>query len=193
MATVVDTAKQYVGKVSYQFGANNVPGGIADCSSFVQYVYAQHGIQIGRTTNAQLTSGLVTRVSQDQLQPGDLVFFKNTYNSGYTDGVSHVGIYIGNGQFVENNSSKGVTVSNLSDSYYQNHWLTGGRVSGVGTIGGTVTPVSTGLKDKFFDWLGLNEIMKNVGVILLIVLCAIIGIVLFLGAWDIDVMEALPI
>lgn len=127
--SVVDLAKSLVGKVSYKFGAEDVAGGKGDCSSFTQYVYAQNGVEIGRNTNAQWQTG--EKVSLEQIQPGDLVFFKNTYASGYKDGVSHVGIYIGDGEFIHNSSGAGETVvSSLSDSYYAKHYLGARRVTG---------------------------------------------------------------
>jgi cell wall-associated NlpC family hydrolase len=64
-------------------------------------------------------------VSQSDLQPGDLVFFQNTY----TWGLSHVGIYIGNGQFIHaENESTGVVISNLSSSYYASRWYGARRI-----------------------------------------------------------------
>jgi peptidoglycan DL-endopeptidase CwlO len=58
--------------------------------------------------------------SKDDLKPGDLVFFQNTYSAG----LSHNGIYIGNGQFVHAADEKvGVTVSNLGTAYWSGHWF----------------------------------------------------------------------
>ena len=54
--------------------------------------------------------------------------FKNTYNSGYAYGVSHVGIFLGSGKFIHCSSSKGVTISKLTDSYYTKHFLMGRRI-----------------------------------------------------------------
>ena len=65
------------------------PGGGFDCSGLVMYVFAQLGVQLPHYAAAQY--GFGTAVARDQLQPGDLVFF---------DGLSHVGIYIGNGQLL---------------------------------------------------------------------------------------------
>ncbi|HKG25870.1 MAG TPA: NlpC/P60 family protein, partial [Thermomicrobiales bacterium] len=72
---------------------------------------------IGTGTFTQVSAG--RSVSQSALQPGDLVFFQNTY----TWGLSHVGIYIGNGQFIHaENESTGVVISSLSSSYYSSRW-----------------------------------------------------------------------
>lgn len=116
-------------KVRYVFGGNSAKSGSLDCSSFTQYVFKTYGgTGIGRTTSQQRLAGL-GNVSKGDLLPGDLVLFKNTYASGYPEGVSHVGIYIGGGDFIHNSSGKGgVTVNNLSEDYWTKHWLKGRRV-----------------------------------------------------------------
>lgn len=87
------------------------------------------GINIGRDTESQWTDPRGERVSMNNLQSGDLVFFKDTYDSGHTDGVSHVGIYQGNGNFLNVNDS-GYETSNLSNSYWSKHYLGAKRFSG---------------------------------------------------------------
>lgn len=128
---IVDTAKMCLGRVKYVFGANQINSdgsGVADCSSFTQWVFKQNGINIGRNTEAQLSHG--TKVDKRALQPGDLVFFKDTYASNYKDGVSHVGIYIGNNEFIHNSSGAGkVVISKLNSAYYQSHYLTGKHIT----------------------------------------------------------------
>ena len=95
-------ALQYLG-VRYVWGGST-PAGF-DCSGLVMYVYAQLGIQLPHYAADQYLSG--TPVSRGNLQPGDLVFF---------DGLSHVGIYIGNGQMVHApHTGDVVRISNLSD------------------------------------------------------------------------------
>ena len=99
----------------YRFGATG--RGAFDCSSFVQYIYNKNGVGLPRTAAEQYQRG--TPVPKSQLQTGDLVFFKNTYKHG----VSHVGMYVGEGYFVHASSgAHEVTVSRLDGSYYQNHW-----------------------------------------------------------------------
>ena len=113
-------AKQYVG-YPYVYGGST-PSGF-DCSGFVQYVYKQNGYSINRTATAQLADG--TWVSYDDMQPGDIVYF------GYGSTASHVGIYIGNGQFVHaQNSRTGVVISSLSESWYANRYLCAHRIVG---------------------------------------------------------------
>lgn len=85
---IVASAMQYLG-VPYVWGGTS-PSGF-DCSGLVQYVYAQNGISIPRTTYTQINAG--TRISLSELQPGDLVFWGGS-------SPHHVGIYIGDGQYI---------------------------------------------------------------------------------------------
>ena len=117
-AAIIATAKQYIG-VPYVWGGST-PSGF-DCSGFVQYVFARHGITLPRTSRDQYSVG--TWVSKSNLQPGDLVFY-NTSGSG----VSHLGIYIGNGQFIHASSSKGVMISEMSNSYWSARYYGARRI-----------------------------------------------------------------
>lgn len=116
---IIATAKKYIG-VPYLW-AGSTPSGF-DCSGYVQYVFKAHGISLNRTAATQYQHG--TSVSKSNLKPGDLVFFQNTYKAG----ISHVGIYIGDGKFIHASSSKGVTISNLSSSYYVSHYYGARRI-----------------------------------------------------------------
>ncbi|WP_209121664.1 cell wall-binding repeat-containing protein [Alkalihalobacillus sp. BA299] len=116
---VVEIAKQYIG-TPYKWGGTTPRG--FDCSGFSQHVYAQVGITLPRTTDTQYRVG--ETVSRNELQPGDLVFFKNTYRSG----LSHSGIYIGNYQFIHASSSKGISITSLSNSYWAPRWLGAKRI-----------------------------------------------------------------
>lgn len=112
---IADKALSYRG-MPYIFGAESPSSGF-DCSGLVSYVLHQKGLNPPRTSSAQAHYG--TKVSRSNLKPGDLVFFAGTYKRG----VSHVGIYIGNNNFVHAaNPSKGVRVDSLSSSYYANHY-----------------------------------------------------------------------
>jgi peptidoglycan DL-endopeptidase CwlO len=87
--------------------AGSAPGGF-DCSGLVMWAYAQVGVALPHSTYAQWGYGV--SVSRDQLQPGDLVFF---------DGLGHVGIYIGGGQFVHApHTGDVVRISSLDESWY---------------------------------------------------------------------------
>lgn len=116
---LVATAKTCLG-VPYVWGGESMSG--FDCSGLVQYVYQQNGISIPRTCTTQYKVGVY--VNQADLQPGDLVFFQNTY----TTGISHVGIYIGNGEFIHASSSNGVMISKLSNSYWTAHYYGARRI-----------------------------------------------------------------
>ena len=111
---VVRTALSYRG-TPYRMGATG--RGAFDCSGFTMYLFGKEGERLPRTAAEQYNHG--TPVNKSDMQIGDLVFFKNTYKRG----VSHVGVYIGNGHFVHASSgSHQVTVTSLSESYYVNHW-----------------------------------------------------------------------
>lgn len=119
---IVAKAKQYLG-VPYKWGGTT-PSGF-DCSGFVYYVMRSLGINISRTQTVMYAQG--TPVSKSNLQPGDLVFFQNTYKAG----LSHVGIYVGDGQFIHAPSSgKVVSYANLYTDYYIEHYYGAVRYTG---------------------------------------------------------------
>ncbi|GGD95881.1 C40 family peptidase [Paenibacillus nasutitermitis] len=92
-----------------------------DCSGFTMYVFKKLGVSIPHASSSQ--SKLGKKVAKDDLIAGDLVFF-NTNGRG----ISHVGIYVGDGKFAHSSSSKGITISGLSDSYYIKRYVTARRV-----------------------------------------------------------------
>ena len=108
---VVEYAKQFLGR-PYVWGGNG-PNSF-DCSGFTKYVYAHFGYTLNRTASAQLSNGV--SVSRSELQPGDLVFF---YNGRVSTPVSHVGIYVGDGQFIHASTN---TYAVQYDSLYSNHY-----------------------------------------------------------------------
>ena len=119
---VAATAKKYIG-CAYIFGGTS-PSGF-DCSGFVQYIYKLYGYSLYHTADVQLNNGY--SVSRSELRPGDLVFFANTYNTSAA--ASHVGIYIGDGQFVHAaNSYSGVKTDYLSTDYYNSRYVGARRI-----------------------------------------------------------------
>jgi len=114
-ADLVATAKRFIG-CSYVRGASR-PGAF-DCSGLTSYVHRVHGIDISRSSADQFRQG--TPVARDDLQPGDVVFFQNTYKRG----ISHVGLYIGNGRFVHaSNHRGGVKITGLDEDYYARRYV----------------------------------------------------------------------
>lgn len=104
---------------TYKFGGTSTAG--FDCSGFTRYVFKSVGLTLPRTSKAQFSMG--TSVSKGNLRSGDLVFF-NTFGSG----VSHVGIYVGNGKFAQSSSSRGVTITSMSNSYWSKRYVGAKRV-----------------------------------------------------------------
>lgn len=104
---IVNFAVQFVGN-PYVYGGTSLTNG-TDCSGFTQSVYRNFGISISRTSREQATNG--RSVSLSDVQPGDLIFYKNGSSIG------HVALYIGNGQVVHASSPEsGIKISNM---YYR--------------------------------------------------------------------------
>ncbi|QSO48937.1 C40 family peptidase [Alicyclobacillus mengziensis] len=105
---IVSYAEKFIG-TPYVWGGESVRG--FDCSGFVQYVFRHFGVSLPRTSQEQAQVGSV--INKSDLQPGDLVYF-NTEGTPF----SHVGVYVGNGQFISATTSRGVQIKSLSDPYY---------------------------------------------------------------------------
>ena len=118
-AAILAEAEKYIG-YPYVWGGYK-PSTSIDCSGFVSYVYNQCGWDFGRL-GAQGLYDISTRVSSPR--PGDLLFFTGTYD---TPGVSHVGIYVGDGWMLHCGDPIGYT--NLNTSYWQSHFYAYGRLS----------------------------------------------------------------
>jgi len=107
----------------YRYGGNTPETGF-DCSGLVSYVFRTIGIDLPRVSRAMAHEG--TRIlHRDALAEGDLVFF------GRRGRIDHVGIYIGNGQFLHApRSGRDVTVSSLSDGYWASKYVEARRLAG---------------------------------------------------------------
>lgn len=114
----VSFAMQFVG-TRYVWGGSTPERGF-DCSGFVRYVYGQFGVSLPHSSSGQYSSRYGAVVSNPaDLQPGDIVFFVNTYRRG----ISHVGIYIGGGNVVQAISpGRGVGVASISGGYWAAHY-----------------------------------------------------------------------
>ncbi len=115
---IMEEAKKYVG-VPYRFGGMT-PSGF-DCSGFIHYVFNKKGILLPRAADEQFGRG--ERVSVNRLEPGDLVFF-----STYESGVSHSGLYLGDGYFISATSSCGVAVATMKNGYWHDRYVGAKRV-----------------------------------------------------------------
>lgn len=116
---VIKTAYAYHG-TRYRFGGTSRGG--FDCSGFTRYVYQKHGVRLPHNSRAQACIG--RKVSRGELRKGDLVFFHTT-----RPGISHVGIYAGNGKFIHASSSgRGVRVDSLESGYYNKRFVGARRV-----------------------------------------------------------------
>lgn len=108
---IVAYSKQFIG-TPYVPGGTSLTSGV-DCSGFTYALFKHFGIQLNRVSRDQIKNG--TPVSKESLMPGDLVFF----HSETSNAISHVGMYIGNGQYIHSTDGKGkgVTISSLYSAY----------------------------------------------------------------------------
>ncbi|MCD8509138.1 MAG: peptidoglycan-binding protein [Bacillus sp. (in: Bacteria)] len=114
---LVADAGGYLG-TPYVWGGTSGAG--FDCSGFIQYIFRKNGVNLPRTVAEQWNA----TVSVTKLKVGDIVYFET-----YKAGPSHNGIYIGNNQFIHSGSSTGVTISNLSSSYWSQRYLGAKRIN----------------------------------------------------------------
>ena len=119
-AAMITEAEKYLG-YPYVWGGSN-PSTSFDCSGFVSWVINHSGWNVGRL-GAQGLCNICTLVSSANVKPGDLVFFEGTYD---TDGVSHVGIYVGNNMMIH--CGDPISYTNLNSSYWQTHFYAYGRL-----------------------------------------------------------------
>lgn len=110
---LIAEAKKYMG-VPYVFGGATTVG--FDCSGYISFVYNQIGKPLNRMSSEDYYK--LSAPINVQPAPGDIVFFAGTYK----EGISHMGIYLGNNEFIHASTSHGVIISNLNNSYYQKHF-----------------------------------------------------------------------
>ena len=119
-AAMMEEATKYIG-YPYVWGGS-APSTSFDCSGYISWVLNHSGWNVGRQT-AQGLYNLCTPVSAAQVKPGDLVFFKGTYD---TPGVSHCGIYVGNSIMLH--CGDPISYTNLNSKYWQEHFYSYGRL-----------------------------------------------------------------
>lgn len=121
---ILETAYTYLG-VRYRYGGATPEG--FDCSGFVRYVFNENGIQLGRSSRDQAREG--THVPLTALKPGDLIFFNMGSRKHHR--IDHVGLYIGDGQFIHAASSRSrqIMISDLKSAHYQRRIVTARRVT----------------------------------------------------------------
>lgn len=113
-----DVFHRYQG-VPYRYGGTTARG--FDCSGFIQTAYREaYGLSLPRTTDDLRRSGV--GVSRDQIQPGDLVFFRIRGKE------QHAGIYMGHSRFIHASTSVGVTESSLNDHYWRQRFSRARRI-----------------------------------------------------------------
>ncbi|HDR2454807.1 TPA: C40 family peptidase [Enterobacter ludwigii] len=116
---ILDQYQKWKG-THYQWGGTTHRG--VDCSALMQHLFSDAAhLNLPRTTGEQIHRGV--KVAQYRLKAGDLVFFQTGPDR------RHVGVYIGNSQFIHASRSQGVTVSTLTDDYWQAHYITARRVT----------------------------------------------------------------
>ena len=120
-AAMLAEAEKYLG-YPYVWGGSS-PSTSFDCSGFVCWVINHCGWNVGRV-GAQALYNYCTPVSKENAKPGDLIFFTRTYSA--PNPVSHVGIYVGNGQMIH--CGDPISYANINSNYWQNHFYAFGRL-----------------------------------------------------------------
>ncbi|MCI3919552.1 C40 family peptidase [Paenibacillus sp. TRM 82003] len=122
---LVSTARSYIGDFEYDWGSEpwNTNYKYADCSSYMELIFRKYDIDLPRTSRSQAKEG--SYVSKSNLRKGDLVFFDTSGNGK----INHVGMYIGNGDFIHASPIfDGIGISDLNSSYWKKHYVTARNV-----------------------------------------------------------------
>lgn len=120
---LITEAEKYLG-YPYVWGGSN-PSTSFDCSGFVCWVFSNSGVYPLSRTTAQGIYNQCARVSPQDAKPGDIIFFKGTYN---TSEVSHVGIYVGNGMMIH--AGNPIQYTSVNTNYWTQHFYAYGRIGG---------------------------------------------------------------
>jgi len=123
-AKLMSVATQYIG-YSYVWGGSSPNTGF-DCSGYVCFCYSKSGVYNLPRTTAQGIFNQCAPISEDELKPGDLVFFTGTYDSDTP--ISHLGIYVGDGQMLHCGEPK-IAFADLSSNYWRSHLAGYGRLN----------------------------------------------------------------
>ncbi|MBR1969265.1 MAG: C40 family peptidase [Clostridia bacterium] len=117
---IAQEAHNYLG---YKYVYGTAGPNTFDCSGFTSYLYKKYGYSLPRVSSSQATVGSV--IAKSELKKGDLVFFSNSSTSK----IGHVGIYVGDGEFIHaSTSTRGVVKDKLSSDYYTKHYITARRI-----------------------------------------------------------------
>nr|WP_243143993.1 C40 family peptidase [Eubacterium sp. BL-380-WT-2B] len=119
---LITEAEKYLG-FPYVWGGSN-PSTSFDCSGFVCWVFSNSGVYPLSRTTAQGIYNQCARVSPQDAKPGDIIFFKGTYN---TSEVSHVGLYVGNGMMIH--AGNPIQYTSVNTNYWTQHFFAYGRLS----------------------------------------------------------------
>lgn len=115
-------AASWVG-TPYKYGGNTRAG--VDCSGLTCQIYAKvYGIRLSRRSIDQCQKDFPSKIGQNTLHQGDLLFFSTPKSKGK---CGHVGIYLKNRLFIHTSSSRGVVVDDMGGRYWQQHWIGGGN------------------------------------------------------------------
>jgi lipoprotein Spr len=119
---IINTARKYLG-VPHCMGGTTMR--CMDCSGLLVAVFAKHGIVLPHNSEEQARYGKIIK-GTDELRKGDLVFFIRSYKTDRF--ITHSGIYIGNNKFIHTSSTNGVTITSLSDPWWNEKFIFGTRV-----------------------------------------------------------------
>ena len=119
---IINTAQKYLGVPHCMSGTTMK---CMDCSGLLVTVFAKYGIKLPHNSEEQARYGKIIS-GKDELKKGDLVFFIRSYETN--NFITHSGIYVGNNKFIHTSSKKGVTVTSLSDPWWNEKFIFGTRI-----------------------------------------------------------------